>query len=292
MKRIYIASASALGLVLLLAGCATHDGGVAVQTTPSAQTAELPPPPDTITPMTGAQHAAALNDPVFVEGMGLAKSGDSSKARAVLEQAAAAGNPIADYVLALHDKNGATPDAGKSLSHAYVAALKGYAPAQSFLGNHYERALKVPGNLELSLRWYRFAAMQGEPVGSARLAVALLERQTPQDFTEALDILNRCAQPVGEDAAYRPVDSKGGAPCQSALGFVYLQGMGGVPVDLDQAVRWFQRAADQQQSHAEDQLAALYDQGKGVPKDPAQADYWHRRAQADASRSLDSWTPL
>lgn len=271
--------------VLMLAGCAAN-GGM------NGQANALPPPPDAISPMTGAQHAAALSDPAFVEGVQLARSGAAAKAREAWERAASGGNPIADFELALNYQNDRAPDAGKSLSHAYAAALKGYAPAQSFLGNHYERAGKVPGNLDLSMRWYRFAAMQGEPIGSARLAMALFEKQTPREFTEALDMLNRCAQPVGEDAGYRPVDSKGGAPCQSALGFVYLQGMGGEPVDVDKAALWFQRAADQHQPHAESQLADLYDQGKGVPKDSAKATYWRRRAQEDADRSLDSWTTL
>ncbi|MBI4968369.1 MAG: SEL1-like repeat protein [Rhodospirillales bacterium] len=67
---------------------------------------------------------------------------------------------------------------------------------------------------------------------------------------------------------------------QFALGDILAQGKG-VPMDLDEALVWFRRAANQGHVHAINNLGFAYASGTGVERDPVQAAAWFRKgAQA------------
>jgi TPR repeat protein len=70
------------------------------------------------------------------------------------------------------------------------------------------------------------------------------------------------------------------------LGNLYRDGRG-VPKDYAQARQWYEKAAAGGQTVAMVQLGELYRQGHGVPKDIAQARQWYEKAAAggDASAS-------
>lgn len=280
-----IAAAAEFGLLLLLAGCAGENGAGHA----ASSQATLPPPPAEIAPMTGQQHAAAVNDPLFVEGMRQVKAGNYGAAQSAFEHAAAAGNPIAHYMLAVGYDAGASHDLAQATDHAHIAALAGYAPAQSYLGNHYERGFGFKKDVSLALSWYAFAAAQGENIGSTRLALAKIEGNgTEKDVPTAVEILRRCADPGKAGAINGP---HGGALCQAELAFIYLDGAG-VPADRTEGIHWLTRAADQRFAEAERELAAFYEKGEGVPQDKVKADDLRRHAEADEGKKLDSWTPL
>ena len=59
----------------------------------------------------------------------------------------------------------------------------------------------------------------------------------------------------------------------------------GVPEDDAEAVRWYRRAAEQGHAGAQYFLGLMYDYGLGVPLDDAEAVIWYRLAaeQGDAS---------
>ncbi len=64
---------------------------------------------------------------------------------------------------------------------------------------------------------------------------------------------------------------------QYYIGCRYEQGLG-VPVDLAQAARWYQAAANNGIAPALCNLADKYEHGKGVPQDLARAFKMYRRA--------------
>ncbi len=72
---------------------------------------------------------------------------------------------------------------------------------------------------------------------------------------------------------WRPIAEQGDAAVQFNLGLLYLDGQG-VPLDLDQAVKWFNRSAEQGYDKAQLNLGALYSVGKGVKRDYVQAYKW------------------
>src|SRR5208283_3265817 len=61
-------------------------------------------------------------------------------------------------------------------------------------------------------------------------------------------------------------------------GMMYQEGKG-VPRDYAEAVRWLRKAADQGDAKAQDALGLMYQDGsKRVPQDYAEAARWWRRA--------------
>jgi len=71
------------------------------------------------------------------------------------------------------------------------------------------------------------------------------------------------------------------------LGLMYEQGRG-VPKNDAEAVRWYRLAAEQGHAGAQFNLGVIYDQGRGVPKNDAEAVRWFRRAaeQGNANAQL------
>ena len=64
---------------------------------------------------------------------------------------------------------------------------------------------------------------------------------------------------------------------QGWLGFMYEKGKG-VDQDYNQAMIWYQMAADQGDSFAQYQLGKMYNKGKGVDQDYKQAMIWYQKA--------------
>lgn len=76
---------------------------------------------------------------------------------------------------------------------------------------------------------------------------------------------------------YRSLAGQGNADAQSALGNMYLKGLG-VSKDERQAVKWFRRAAALGQAGAQFNLGQLYLKGVGVDPDLQAAARWYSRA--------------
>ena len=60
------------------------------------------------------------------------------------------------------------------------------------------------------------------------------------------------------------------------LGFMYEQGRG-VPQDDAEAAHWYATAAEQGLLPAEWNLAVAYEKGRGIPRDYKQARYWYEQ---------------
>jgi TPR repeat protein len=61
------------------------------------------------------------------------------------------------------------------------------------------------------------------------------------------------------------------------VGSLYEAGRG-VRKDYAQAVNWYRKSADRGDASAMKQLGKLYESGQGVPKNPAEAREWYARA--------------
>ena len=85
-----------------------------------------------------------------------------------------------------------------------------------------------------------------------------------------------------EDAVrwYRKAAAQDQPDAQFKLGFYHAIGGGGLAKDLATAVKWFQKAAKASQVAAQYNLAVCYEKGLGVSKDDAAALTWYRRAAA------------
>ena len=76
--------------------------------------------------------------------------------------------------------------------------------------------------------------------------------------------------------------AQGDAHAQLVLGVMYGLGKG-VPRDYAEAIRWLQKAADQDLAGAEFGLGFMYENGLGVSQDYAEAVTWYQRAADQAS---------
>src|SRR5215510_13467908 len=61
--------------------------------------------------------------------------------------------------------------------------------------------------------------------------------------------------------------------------------------DFASAAQWYQKAASQGYAPAQIDLGSLYEQGKGVPKDPQQALAWYRKASGVQDLALQTAAP-
>jgi TPR repeat protein len=86
-----------------------------------------------------------------------------------------------------------------------------------------------------------------------------------------------------------PLAAAGDARAQTVLGLISYFGRG-VPLDQNEALKWFRRAADQGDPIAQFYLGVMYSKGQSVPLDYAEASKWFRLAAdqgyADAQYSL------
>ena len=71
--------------------------------------------------------------------------------------------------------------------------------------------------------------------------------------------------------------ARGDPEAQAQLGARYLAGVG-LPRDYVEALKWFDRAADQGVESAQAMLGVMYDQGLGVTQNNAEAAKWYRLA--------------
>ncbi|HEV2729185.1 MAG TPA: tetratricopeptide repeat protein [Terriglobales bacterium] len=78
-------------------------------------------------------------------------------------------------------------------------------------------------------------------------------------------------------AEYRIRAERGNAKSQWALGAMYDYGKG-VPKDYAEALRWYRKSAEQGDAKGEYALALMYHEGKGLPQDDSESARWCRKA--------------
>lgn len=97
-----------------------------------------------------------------------------------------------------------------------------------------------------------------------------------QDFDAGLEAA-RAGDYATALAEWRPLAEQGNANAQHNLGVMYDFGRG-VPQDVAEAARWYRAAADQGNVQAQFNLGMMYDFGDGVSEDDAEAVRWYRLA--------------
>jgi len=107
-------------------------------------------------------------------------------------------------------------------------------------------------------------------LSSVIISVLMLARcALAQDFDKGLEAYN-----AGEYATavqeWRPLAERGDARAQTLVGIMYENGRG-VPQNDAQAVKWYQLAAEQGYAFARYNLGGMYKNGRGVPQDYTEA---------------------
>ena len=106
------------------------------------------------------------------------------------------------------------------------------------------------------------------------------------DFGDVWDLF--CGSPTVSREAKKRLNIQGDADAQFNLGRMYDTGRGVLQDDAE-AVRWYRLAAEQGDVDAQFNLGAMYGTGRGVLQDDAEAARWYRLAaeQGDADAQLN-----
>ena len=181
------------------------------------------------------------------------------------------------------------------------AAEQGNAVAQCNLGICYERGNGVRRDKVEAVKWYRKAAEQGNASAQYNLGICysdgdvVAKHPTPVDAIMSLPdpIINLGLSKLGigsghKDAAeavkwFQKAAEQGNADAQNKLGCCYEEGSG-VKKDLAEAVKWYRKAAEQGNAFAQYNLGFCYNTGRGVPKNSVETYKWHNLASAQGFR--------
>ena len=180
----------------------------------------------------------------------------------------------------------------KVVNAALVALILAFAgPAAA---HHSGAALEAyqRGDYATALREWRVLAEQGDAEAQSRLGIMyLLSQGVPQDLGLAHLWLNLAAG-QGQQTAYIISDDVVAfmtleqiADSQVSLGVMYEEGRG-VAQDDAEAAKWMRRAAEHGNAEAQDILGFMYFDGRGVTLDWVQAYmWWHLAAGQGEARA-------
>ena len=175
------------------------------------------------------------------------KSGkrDPARAGALLEKAAAAGHPTANYNLALTLlATGREADDKRAIGCLEVAAKAGVGDAMHALGILAKQGRGMPASEEVSARWMKQAAAAGNLPGTVEYAILLFNGiGVAKDEAAAAKLFRRAA-------------AQGNAVAQNRLAKLYQFGLG-IPPDTIEAAAW--HLAARAQGLDDPALEALFD---------------------------------
>ena len=184
------------------------------------------------------------------------------------------------------------------------AAQRGNLQAQVKLANMFQRGFGTTKNPELGRFWLERAATEGNAeaqylLGKMDHAVASthpekiqarswLEKSAKQGYDMAVRLLNEL-ESIGYGAEeewhhrlpqIQKLAEDGDPEAEFQLAQRYEHGTSGVKKNIDEALRWYQRAATNGNRMAMSALSHIYANGLGVAPDTAKAKEWAERADA------------
>ena len=164
-------------------------------------------------------------------------------------------------------------------------ATQGEAWAQFNLGIMYANGRGVPENDAEAVKWFRKAADQGYVKAQYHLGIMYANgRGVPENDAEAVKWYRKAADGV----SYRRLSSRisrssqGYVKAQYNLGLMYDNGRGVSKNDAE-AVKWYKKAAEQGYADAQSDLGFMYVYGDGVPESHIKAYVWWSMAKANGS---------
>lgn len=184
--------------------------------------------------------------------------------------AASRGDARAEYFLgkAYANGRGVAQDNVKAVEYLRQAASQGEAEAQNDLGAFYAQGLGVPQNDTEAVKWFRLAAEQGDPLAEYSLGSSFFwGHGVAKDLNEAVKWYRRAA-------------TQGQLDAELELGDIYLGGRG-LATDYRSSAKWYRKAAAQHSAIAINALGYIHEQGGfGVARDTRAAVKRYRQAAA------------
>jgi uncharacterized protein len=198
-------------------------------------------------------------------------SPDEAKARSAMSirQEAEAGDSGAQYELGLESEQ--RQDYQEAFKWFQLAARQGLNGAQVDLAYLYVTGFGTIKDLEQAVHWYRLAAAQGNPNGEYSLGICYLHGEGIEQNSVLARKWVSLALSHGD-----------GARSVNATGLTYETGP---ETDLNEALKWYQKAAEMGYSEAQYNVCRLTAQGLVSPADYKHATDWC----STLAESGDSW---
>ncbi|MBA2369472.1 MAG: sel1 repeat family protein [Candidatus Protochlamydia sp.] len=157
----------------------------------------------------------------------------------------------------------------KAVIYFKMASKQGHANAQTHLGWMYQKGRGVEKNLRKAIKFYVAAADQGNSDAQFHIG-DMLENE---HFDHAIEYYKLAADQNHAEAQFylgrifgELVDINNGSSTRA-------------PRDADQSIKYLKLAAHQGHQEAQFELGLIYQNGKGVPKDKTQAQYYRKLAE-------------
>ncbi len=185
------------------------------------------------------------------------------QALAWYHKAAEAGSATGMYNVAkAYEKGyGVTADFAKALTYYLAAAKAGHGPSQSIMAHAYERGNGVARDPQQSRMWYLKASESGE--------MGAIVQTGSFYFTGGNGFGKNYAEGV---RYFKFAAERGNAIAQKNLAIAYQNGMG-VKRDLNTALHWYEKAADQGNVGAMRAIGQIYKRAKRY----REAAQWHAK---------------
>jgi TPR repeat protein len=205
---------------------------------------------------------------IYRDGL-LGRAIDDNKAFTLMKQAADKNYPYALYVLGHFYSNGKgiTKDDSKAIEWYKKSADAGNKSAQHSLGHAYRNgALGVKPDGEQAKNWYLKAIENGSTDAMVDLAsMYSVGKVVTKNEAEALKLIKKAADEKNQYG-------------QITLGSAYRDGALGLKLDGEQARNWYLKAIENGSTDAMVNLAWMYEQGKELSKNEAEALMLFRKA--------------
>ena len=166
---------------------------------------------------------------------------------------------------------GLEKNVSKAIELYTKAASLGSKYAQQTLGHRYVHGRGVEKNIKKGIEYYKQSAKQGHAKAAYELA-ELYRKGTMvvKDYHKSLENYHIAAS--GRKSLYNKVPK-----ARSWIGYFYEKGFA-VKKDVNEAFKWYLRAANQGDLYAQSQLGTYYQKGIAVEKNLSIAFNWYLKA--------------
>jgi len=227
------------------------------------------------------QDKAASGDPEALTMLALAyhagvllKQNDSEAIR-LLHKAADQHFMAAEESLGIFSEKGvgmSQPTPAEALEWYKRAAQQGSLDAATNIALMYADGIGIPKDPAQAITWFRQAAEKGESTAQYNLGLIYARGEAiAPDAKEAIRWLTAAAD---QDVV----------PAAMDLAALYMRPLPGMAADRDQAVHYYEKAADLGSARAEAILGNIFAQGTQGKPDYDQAVKWYRKAAAQGDR--------
>ena len=207
---------------------------------------------------------------------------DLDKAVSCFQSAAAAGVPDAYYWLGRYYRNSTLCIDHYTTAMEYFEKAIELGSAYGLIGKGtmYEAGQTVNKDTAAAYELYKQAADAGCLMGFAYMGDSIRMGEAPgQSGPEGSRTIELCEKALSSkhwiDRAYATYE----------IGCVYEYGAGDISKDATNAIEWYKKSSEMGYGEATENIARMYDEGRGVSVDHGTANYWYEIAVAKGNIS-------